>query len=271
MIAIIQQFSNNIASSGGGLFCFHAIISFEGFSATVFSNNFADYDGGAISTLPYSNIIFSKNSAVLFNNNNARFGSTVYSNHDCKIMATGNSTVLFNDHLVKWCNNTCLPYRGFGNTDTITIDSNGVVQCNNRKAFICTSRNCYCKVLEDLLDGLASNVIVNITDNVTLSSSIELNGLENISIIGHNNITVICGIDGGGLYLYSCSKIIVESITWIGCGYDLDIIKDHKPVMEFFRSSGITIQNCTFQYSKGQVISLSQIDIYPSICEYQLL
>ena len=64
---------------------------------------------------------------------------------------------------------------------------------------------------------LKSNVLVNITDNVTLSSVIRLKNLNNISIIGYNNITVIC-INGGGLYLHSCSDLTIEGITWIKCG-----------------------------------------------------
>ena len=253
------EFNNNIAElSGGALYCAGCIISFEGFSVTIFSNNVADNYGGAISTLPYSNVVFSDNSTVAFTNNTAKFGATVYSNH-YKVMAIENSTIIFNNHLVKWCNNTCLPYHGFGNED-IAIDSNGVVWCGNPRAFICSSKNCYCKHFEDLLDGLTSNSLVNITDNVTLSSVIKLRNLNNISIIGYNNITVTCDIDGGGLYVYSCNQIIVEGVTWIGCGsYDIDNTNDHISVIKYFWSFGIAIQNCTFQYSIGPVISLSHI------------
>ena len=246
------EFSNNTAISGGALYCILAIISFEGFSVTVFSNNTG---GATISTVVYSNVVFSDNSTVTFNNN-AKFGAIIYSN---QVMAIGNSTVIFNNHMVKWCNNTCLPYHGFGRED-ITIDSDGVVRCGNPRAFICSSKNCYCKHLEDLLDGLTSNSLVNITDNVTLSSVIELRNLNNISIIGYNNITVTCDIDGGGLYVYSCNQIIVEGVTWIGCGNgDIDNTNDHISVIKYFWSFGIAIQNCTFQYSKGPVISLSHI------------
>ena len=180
-------------------------------------------------------------------------GASVYSHS--KVMALENSTILFNDHVIKWCNNTCIPYRrrhGY-NWDAIIIDSNGVVWCDDHKTFICSNINCYCKSLEDILDNLTNNAIVNITDNVKLLTSfIMLSNLRNISIIGHNNITVICGIDGGGLYLRSCNKIIVEGFTWIGCGSNNT--NYHRPVMQFGYPSGITIQNCTFQYSIGQII-----------------
>ena len=241
-------------------------MSFEGSSATVFSNNIARYDGGAV--FSYSDVVYSDNSTVIFTNNNARHGAMVYSRNS-KVIES--STIFINDHLVKWCNNTCLPYRGYpyGIRDVITIDSNGVVWCTDQKAFICLSTNCYCNKLEYLLDDLQNNTIVNITDNVTLSSVIDLSDLENISIIGHNNITVICGIDGGGLYLCSCDNLIVKGFTWIGCGI-INHTYYHRPVLEFCDSSGITIQNCTFRYSIEQVISLHRIDSYVNIdhCDF---
>ena len=244
------KFSDNIARSGGAVDC--RSISFEDSSATVFINNTARDDGGAIN---YSDVVFSGNCTVKFTNNNAMDGASVYS--VSKIRALENSTILFNDHLVKWCDKPCLPYRvSDGFRDVIIIDSNGVAWCSDQKAFICSNINCYCKSLEDLLNGVTNNEIVNITDNVKLTSFIMLSYLENFSIIGHNHISVICGNDGGGLNLSSCNKIRVEGFTWIGCGTD-NVSNDHKPVMEFDGCSGITIQNCTFQYSVGQVILIS--------------
>ena len=247
------KFNDNSARYTGGAVDCRSSISFEGSSATVFTNNSAKIDGEAI--FSYSDVVFSDNCTVKFTNNSAMDGASVYSRS--KVMALKNSTILFNDRVVKWCNDTCIPYRrSHGITwDVTIIDSNGAVWCSDQKSFICSSINCYCKSLEHLLDGLTNNTIVNITDNVTLTSAIDLSDLENISIIGHNNITVICGIDGGGLYLRSCNKIKVEGFTWIGCG--TNNTNDHKPVMKFNNSDGITIQNCTFQYSIGQIILIS--------------
>ena len=260
------EFNNNIARSGGAISGhLRGSISFEGSSVIIFNNNTADVLGGAISTVDYCDVIFSDNSTAIFANNNAALATTVYSNNS--IIAKGNCTVIFNDHLVKWCNNTCLPYRGYG----VKIDSNGVVWCSNQKAFICSGENCYCKTLENLLDNLTSNITVNITNNVTLSSVITLKNLKNISIIGHNNITVICGVNGGGLLLRSCDKILVEGFTWIGCGsYGTNNKNNLKPAIKYLYSSDITIQNCTFQYSVGQVILLSNIhkDVNINHCKF---
>ena len=259
-------FSNNIAKNdGGAVDCYS--ISFEDSSATVFSNNIAKNDGGAI--FSNSDVVFSDNCTVKFTDNNAMDGASVYSYS--KVMALENSTILFNDHVIKWCNSTCIPYRERHSIswDAIIINSNGVVWCSNQKSLICSHIKCYCKSLEHLLDGLTNNAIVNITDNVKLTSIITLRNLENISIIGHNNITIICsGIDGGGLYLWFCNMIIVEGFTWIGCGTNNTNI--HKPVMEFDYSSEITIQNCTFQYSIGQIILIYGIleDVNINHCNF---
>ena len=254
------HFSNNIANSGGGL-CFvgRSHVSFEDSSATVFTNNTAADYGGAIAIGGIAcNITFRDDSTVMFTNNSARLDATVHSSNRLTIMVIGNSTVLLNNHLAKWCNKRCLQITNYN--QAFRIGSNGEVWClhYHQESFTCLSKNhCNCKELEGLLDGLQDNMTVNITGNVTLSSVIELSDLENISIIGHNNITVFCGADGGGLYMSSCSKLKVEGITWMGCG--IKNISVHKAVMNFSDSSGLTIQNCTFQYTPGQVISFTHI------------
>ena len=248
------EFSNNIASNYGGAACsLTGNISFEAFSAVLFSNNMAEY-GGAVFTNDHCNIIFSDNSTVTFADNNATFGATVFTH---TVITTGNSTVVFNGLTAKWCNNSCFPYSGHGNV--VTIDSHGIVWCSDQKAFLCLSKKCYCNKLEDLLDDLKSNTIVNITDNATLFSVIELQGLHNISIIAYNNITVICG-NGGRLYLLHCHDLMIEGITWIGCGSSDHNIQNHYASVIYIRISyGITIQDCTFQYSFETVIFLSFI------------
>ena len=192
-------------------------------------------------------------STVTFTNNKATFGETVFSN---TVIITGNSTVVFNGVSPEWCNNSCIPYHDQGNV--VTINSNGIVWCSDQKAFLCLSEKCYCNKLEDLLDGLKSNTIVNITDNAMLSSVIELKSLENISIVAYD-ITVICG-NGGRLYLFRCSDLMIEGITWIGCGSNDHNILENPSVISVDTSSGITIQNCTFQYSFRTVIFLAFIN-----------
>ena len=55
---------------------------------------------------------------------------------------------------------------------------------------------------------------------MTLSSVITLRHLENISIIGYNNVTVLCTY-GAQLAVFECNNLIIAGIAWIGCGkYD---------------------------------------------------
>ena len=245
-------FTNNTATdNGGAIYSLTANVSFEGFSAVTFRDNVAEY-GGAVFGEYSSNITFSDNSTVTFTDNNANFGATLFFNFNSKIIDIKNAVVIFNDLSAKWCTNTCLPYTGQGGSDVITTDGNGIVWCSDQETFICTSsNNCVCNKLENLLDSLESNTLLNITDTVTLSSVKQLSYLNNISITGHNNITVIC-VDGGRLILYRCRNVAIERITWIRCGgYD-----NNEPVIFANPSYEVTIQKCTFQYSLASAILL---------------
>ena len=244
-------FSNNTATDGGGAICFThgGNISFEGFSTVVFKNNVAEYGGAMFATrFKYKfDIIFSGNSTVSFTNNYATFDKTVFSESKyVKIIAIGNSTVMFNDVSAKWCNNICIPYTGQDNV--IMIDNDGVVWCSDQEAFMCLAKECYCNKLEGLFDGLKNGTLVNITDNMTLSSVIKLQSINKFSIIGHN-ITIFC-TNGGGLDLYSCTDFIMKGITWIRCG------SSNIPVVAAEESYGITIQKCNFQHSIGQGLKI---------------
>ena len=91
-----------------------------------------------MSTKHHSDITFDDNSKITFTGNKARNGTTVYSIEDSKIIAKGNSSVVFNDLSAKWCNNTCLPKQPYTDqTDVVVIDGSGFVRCSNPKAFIC--------------------------------------------------------------------------------------------------------------------------------------
>ena len=256
-------FNNNTANDYGGALCFtkDSNIAFEDNSIVVFNNNIANL-GGAVFAKYSCDITFSDNSTITFTNNRATFSATVSSN---KITTTGNPTVIFNGHSLKWCNSTCLPYTGSG----VTIDRNGIVWCNDPESFICLTKKCHCNKLEDLLDDIKSNTLVNITNTVTLSSVIPLRDLSNISIVGHNDIVVICDYTGG-LNLSQCTDITIEGITWIGCGYYDSSKSNSIPVLNLVYSN-IVIQKCAFQYSLGIAIALYYIrndDVYINDCNF---
>ena len=123
----------------------------------------------------------------------------------------------------------------------------------------CVYGNCSCYSFYQALTHLTSNLLLNITIDVTLTSVIHVSSLVNVSIIGHNNPTVNCR-GAGGMHFTSCRNCIIQGITWDGCGTDND-----EPGLQLTNSSNITIQKCSFQHSRGQAVALSEISGYLNI------
>ena len=279
------KFIDNVAKSGGGIFSYNNFISFEescttkfhhnnanqgaaifldtnsylsfvGLSSTVFSKNFAKEYGGAIAAGIESHIIFSDHSTIIFTHNNAPFGETVYCGSDSSITTKQNSTIKFNDVLAKWCTNTCLPYNGQG---SMTIDSSGIVWCMVQKAFACLSEKCDCKNLEHSLRGLKNNAVVEIADKAILSSFIFMQHLTNVTVIGHNKLTVFC-INNGRLIVRYCNNLMIEGIVWIGCGRYSEIL-DYPVSLIAIEGFSVTIKKCVFQHSMGPAIDSIHSDV----------
>ena len=260
-------FNGNTATyNGGAVYAYNTGVSFNEFSTVMFRNNIADY-GGAVFAEIYSDVIFSNNSSALFMQNKATFDTTVYSNGNSKIVAKEESTIMFEDVSAKWCKNTCLQYSG--QSDVVTIDSDGIVWCSNQEAFVCLSKNCYCRNLNFIK---VNNVIKNnITDKVMkLSSVIRLQNPFSTLIIGHNNLTVLC-VNGGRLILdVNYGNITIEGITWIGCGGYSGIVTPvmlidptiHPIVDGEYSYVNVKIQRCSFQHSIAPAIGCSTNIVY---------
>jgi len=117
--------------------------------------------------------------------------------------------------------------------------------------------NCSCGSLDQALANLDSNILINITNDVTLSLLIKVSGIENVTIIGHNAPIVNC-TSVGGMHFTFCHNLIIEAITWNGCG--TEYINNHdEPGLKLSNSSNILVKNCSFQYSKGQAVLLSDV------------
>ena len=103
----------------------------------------------------------------------------------------------------------------------------------------CVYGNCSCSFGYSPLTHLTSNVVINITTDVKLSSVIPLIDLANITITGHNNPTVFCN-NSGGLHFISCHNCTIEGITWKGCGgRDISDNNNIHPVLQLYNSSNI--------------------------------
>ena len=118
----------------------------------------------------------------------------------------------------------------------------------------CVYGNCSCNSLDHALANLTSNVLINITTDVTLSSLVRVSDLENVSIIGHNNPTVNC-ISAGGIQFTFSHHLIIEDITWNGCGTE----NHTEPGLKLSNSSNVIIRNSTFQNSIGQAVVFSEL------------
>ena len=256
-------FSNNTANYGGVIYSYGAHVSFRDDSTTLFSNNSAAEYGGAIVLRFHSSITFGDNSNITFNNNNATIGATVFSSSGSTIISKDDTNLFFNDLPARWCHNKCLSYTGQG--DVVTVDNTGLVWCSNQKLLRCLSSRCHCKNLENILQTSRYN-LVNISDNVVVLSSVFQLPQTVISIIGHNNPTVIC-LNGGRL-IFHIDNLTIKGITWIGCGEVTDtLVKDNSVIsneingaLEISEGEKVIIQKCSFQYSVGQVISLKNVD-----------
>ena len=272
----ITQFCNNTAKYGGAIDSYYnSIISFKGNSTTEFSNNIAFKYGAVVYALSDCDIAFDGYSKVTLTDNKATNGAIVYSYINSKIMARGDSRAIFNNIPAKWCSNVCLPYTGDG---AVTIDGNGIVRCGYQEGFTCQMKKCYCKEFER---NLNNHSLIVIKDTVILSSVVSITNLNNVSIIGQNNPFVYC-VNGSRLIITNSSNIVMEGITWIGCGdgtrkdgnkilddftetdlNSLDSLHNSEqpinPVIHLQLSMNIKVQNCVFQYSEGQVIILSEL------------
>ena len=83
-----------------------------------------------------------------------------------------------------------------------------------------------------------------------LSSKETLEGVENITIIGHRNPVVKCN-DVGAVKFISCKNVTIEGIQWEECG-SMDY-----PGIEIYHSSGVSFKRCSFHNSKGRSVLLS--------------
>ena len=152
-----------------------------------------------------------------------------------------------------------------GDTRAVS-DSNGSDTFSN---LCCVYGNCSCTSLHNALVNLTSNVMINKTTDMKLFGSIvSLNGLSNISIVGHNRPTVDCN-NYGGINFTSCYNCTIEGITWERCG----AISDNKsvyPVLQFYNSSSVNIKSCLFQHSAGQALVLSELsgDVNINYCNF---
>ena len=115
--------------------------------------------------------------------------------------------------------------------------------------------------------NFTSNIIINITTDIVLSSVIQLMNVKNISIIGYNNPTVDCN-NTGALHFMSCHNITIKGINWERCGTGTN--KNYRPGLEIYNCSDVIIKYSSFKFSTAQSLALVNILGQVSIdyCEF---
>ena len=113
-----------------------------------------------------------------------------------------------------------------------------------------TDKNC-----TDVLSNVVSNGTINITTDVVLSVKRVFKCLENISIVGHGNVTLYFQSDGAVKFV-SCKNVTIEGIKWKSYGSSNET---SQAKIEFYKSTKIAIHNCSFHHIKGPAIVLSEV------------
>ena len=131
----------------------------------------------------------------------------------------------------------------------------------------CLNGDYPCSSLDYALYNLQSYDCVNVTsNNVSLSTVVELNDTHAFTIEGHGNTIVMCSNNSRITCKY-CSNVVIEGITWHGCGDPTNIVNG---AINFEKIANLSIKNCTFQHSKSRALTIWTISglielIYTSV------
>jgi len=135
----------------------------------------------------------------------------------------------------------------------IIINTDGTSDNNT----CCVDGECACTSLSAALHYITSNTVITITSrSVTLEGQVKMGSshLNNITITG-NGATIMC-TNGGSVYCEYCSNVVIEGITWDGCGNPNET---YPAGVTFYIILNISLCNCTFQHSPVQAVSLLRI------------
>ena len=239
------KFDGNTASQSGGALhlLLNCSMSITKCSNVMFKENNAINYGGAIFTEMYSNVSFTESATVVFYNNNAISGESLHSMNATYVTEVANVT--YNNKTSQWNYGN-----KFNESNDVTINADGVVRCTDyREYYICTDTQCFCKHINDVED----HSTVTITDNITFSSPINLEGLSSISLIGQNNANIY--YEGNGIINFtSCRHLNIKHLTW-NRQSEINPI----PRLAFTNVYNVAVENCYFHSSVGKAIVLSQV------------
>jgi len=129
----------------------------------------------------------------------------------------------------------------------------------------CSIDNYHFNSITDALFNITSNVVVNLVNDAMLTSIVILQNLENIKIIGQGNPMVNCnGV--GAVKFDSCNNVTIAGVSLERCGYN-----SSYPGIEFYNSSNIVIDTCSFHSSTRQAVVLTNMieKVYINNCQFK--
>ena len=125
-----------------------------------------------------------------------------------------------------------------------------------------------CSSLDYALSNLQSSDCVNITsDSVSLSMVVDLNNISAMEITGQGNTIVMCN-NNSRITCKSCSNVVIRGITWSGCGDPANIVDG---VINLERIANLSIQGCTFQFSKSRALTIWSVSGLIEILDTQVI
>ena len=125
-----------------------------------------------------------------------------------------------------------------------------------------------CYSLDFALCNFQSYDCVSVTSNiVSLSTVIERNDINVITIKGQGNTTVMCS-NNSRITFRNFSNVVIEGITWDGCG-DTKIIVNGG--INFERITNLSIRNCTLQFSKSRALTIWSVSGFIEMIDTQVI
>ena len=144
------------------------------------------------------------------------------------------------------------------------IASSSGNQTDKNQVPCCILGNHHFNSIVQVLSNVTSNAIVTLVSDAVLSSIMILQNLENITITGQGNPTVNCnGV--GGIKFDSCSHVTIKGVSFKRCGR-----RSAYPGIEFYHSSNVIFDSCSFCYSIRRAVVLSKVSgkVYINNCQF---
>ena len=149
----------------------------------------------------------------------------------------------------------------------LTCSNMSVIVNNTQKKTTCGKHYCtyHCPSLSLALRYLNFNsqneIVINIIDedivlNIPESyNNVLINKTHNVLIKGSSPFSTVTCVNQSSISFINCNNVMIQNIQWVGCGKPMPAHLIPAGIF-FFKSSNVTIQNCTFRNSSVHALAL---------------